>query len=157
MMLTVFCVTPACQTKPNASLTSLFKQMNQSDCVKQSYSPSFWDLLRNMVLARGWSDGLYSIFNSVKTQSTQYESLCEIMIRDTLVQSSLMFLQRKYSNIDGDDSTISSRFPDFPLKRFPTSSRALGMTMLVGQSVIWSTGPQYFHTLRMDFHKIWWR
>lgn len=37
--------------------------------MKQGYSPSFWDLLRNMVLARGWSDGLYSIFNSVKTES----------------------------------------------------------------------------------------
>lgn len=127
MMLTVFCVIPACQTKPDVSLMSLFKQINQPNCVKQSYSPSFWDLLRNMVLARGWSDGLYSIFNSVKTQSMQYVSLCEMvtMIRDTLMQSSLMFLQCKYSN--SDDSTISSRFQDFPLKHFPTGSRALGM------------------------------
>lgn len=33
-------------------------------------SPWFWDLLRKMVLARGWSDGLKSAFSSItKTQS----------------------------------------------------------------------------------------
>lgn len=43
------------------------------NCKKHGYSPSFWDLLRNMVLARGWSDGLCAILSSVNThKSVQY-------------------------------------------------------------------------------------
>ncbi len=30
----------------------------------ESLSPSVWDLLRKMVLARGWSEGLYSMLSS---------------------------------------------------------------------------------------------
>lgn len=33
-----------------------------------SYSPSCWDLLRNMVPARGWSDGLCAILDSGNTK-----------------------------------------------------------------------------------------
>lgn len=35
----------------------------------KSGSPSFWDLLRKMVVARGWSEGLYSRSVSVRTQA----------------------------------------------------------------------------------------
>lgn len=46
--------------------------IKQRGGVRRRRSPSFWDLLRNMVLARGWSDGLNSMFSSVrKTQSGQ--------------------------------------------------------------------------------------
>lgn len=49
------------------SLISILKLISQSNRKKHSYSPSFWDLLRNMVLARGWSEGLYAILSSVNT------------------------------------------------------------------------------------------
>lgn len=55
------------------SLISIFELISQSNCKKHGYSPSFWDLLRNMVLARGWSDGLCAILSSVNThKSVQY-------------------------------------------------------------------------------------
>jgi hypothetical protein len=46
----------------------------------ESHSPSVWDLLRNIVLARGWSEGLYSMFSSEKTKTitlsvTEYNTL----------------------------------------------------------------------------------
>lgn len=55
------------------SLISIFELISQSNRKKHGYSPSFWDLLRNMVLARGWSDGLCAILSSVNThKSVQY-------------------------------------------------------------------------------------
>lgn len=68
------------------SLISIFKLKSQSNRKKHSYSPSFWDLLRNMVLARGWSDGLYAIFSSINTHKAY--SMCT-MIGNTCLQSTL--------------------------------------------------------------------
>lgn len=89
----------ACQTEANGfqilfSFKDHFKKLTQqSNSVKQSYSPSLWDLLRNMVLARGWSDGLYSIFNSVKTQS-----VCVTSWNGKKLLMSWMSFQWNYSN-----------------------------------------------------------
>lgn len=92
--------------------------MNHSVCVPcaEDHSPSVWDLLRKMVLARAWSDGLDSKASSEETRRVHDEcfimSVCQQKAPCGAAQISLVGTRDKAKGEDGKplaDTSIKHR------------------------------------------------